>query len=352
MMPKISFIVPVYKVEKYINQCINSIISQTFKDFEVILVDDGSPDKCPAICDNYAELDNRVKVIHKENEGVDEARNTGIDAAIGEWIYFVDSDDWIEPDAAEILYNDAIRTGADCVMSDCVRCWNDGKRERIHLFSQAYFTNDKVQIENVQKWMLCHKMSPYYLPNANSGYAAPWGKFVKAAILKENNIRFNNYAKGVFDDGVYSLYLLDHVNKFYYNAKHTYNYRFVESSLTQAYKADAMDILKCSCELIDEFIQVTGKDENFKQAEYCRRVSFFAMYLSKHFYNANSNEKIRDTRKRLKKTLLTYPYDVAFRKAKFRNLPLKHAYILFCGKNKFFVGMRLYVQIRSIAKKN
>lgn len=351
-MPKISFIIPVYKVEKYIKQCIESILNQTFDDFEIVLIDDGSPDNCPDICDKYANYDSRVKVVHKENEGVDEARNVGIEIASGEWAYFVDSDDWLEPNAAEILYNDAMRTGADCVMSDCVRCWDNGRRQRIRLFSQEYYIEDRKEIENVQKFILCHKFSPYYVPNADSGYAAPWGKFVKMTILKENNIRFNSYAKGVFDDGVYSLYLLDHVKRFYYNAKHTYNYRIVESSLTHAYNVNAMNVLKCSCELVDEYIEKTGKDECFRQAEYCRRVSFFASYLSKHFYNLNNDEKPEETKNRILATLKNYPYDIAFRKAKYRNLPIKHAYILFCGKYKIIAGLKLYTVFKLKMKKD
>ena len=95
--PEISVIVPVYRVEKYLNDCIDSILAQTFTDFELILVDDGSPDSCPALCDAAAERDNRVRVIHKQNGGVSTARNAGLDAAQGNWIGFVDSDDMIDP---------------------------------------------------------------------------------------------------------------------------------------------------------------------------------------------------------------------------------------------------------------
>lgn len=96
-MTKISVIVPVYKVEKYIGECINSILAQTFKDFELILVDDGSPDKSGEICDSYAKKDNRIKIFHKKNGGVSSARNFGIDKAVGEWLCFIDSDDTILP---------------------------------------------------------------------------------------------------------------------------------------------------------------------------------------------------------------------------------------------------------------
>lgn len=101
----ISVIVPVYKVEPYLDRCVRSIVEQTYTDLEIILVDDGSPDNCPAICDAWAERDSRVKVIHKQNGGLSDARNAGMDIATGEYIGFVDSDDWIAPEMYQILYN-------------------------------------------------------------------------------------------------------------------------------------------------------------------------------------------------------------------------------------------------------
>ena len=349
-MPKISFIVPVYGVEKYIHQCVDSILGQTFKDFELILVDDGSPDNCPVICDEYAQKDSRVKVIHKKNAGVSAARNTGIEASGGEWVYFVDSDDWLELDAAATLYNDAIENDADCVMSDCVKCYENGKTVRIYQFSQAFFTDSLEKISNIQKYMLCHKYSPYYSPNTSNGYAAPWGKFVKMSILKDNNIRFDPYAKGVFDDGIYSLYVLDHVKRFYFNRKHTYNYRMVGNSITHKFKENAMEIMKLNYELVDKFIKDTQKDESFIQAEACRRVSFFASYLSKYYFNPQSTLSVSEVRKKLLEDLSTWPYKEAFTVAKASNLEPKHRYILYCGKYKFYLGLKLYADLRRIAK--
>jgi glycosyltransferase involved in cell wall biosynthesis len=103
--PTFSIIVPVYNVERYIHKCIDSIINQSFKNIEVILVDDGSPDNCPLICDEYSQLDNRIKVIHKVNGGLSDARNFGIKAAIGEYIMFLDSDDYLEENACELFSN-------------------------------------------------------------------------------------------------------------------------------------------------------------------------------------------------------------------------------------------------------
>lgn len=119
-MPLISVIVPVYKVESYLSRCIDSILSQSFTDFELILVDDGSPDNCGKICDEYANKDNRIKVIHKKNGGLSSARNAGIDWAFensnSHWLTFIDSDDWIHPQYLELLLSGATSTNTDiCV---------------------------------------------------------------------------------------------------------------------------------------------------------------------------------------------------------------------------------------------
>ncbi|MCD8354636.1 MAG: glycosyltransferase [Clostridiales bacterium] len=344
-MPKISFIVPVYGVEKYIHQCVDSILGQTYTDFELILVDDGSPDNCPQICDEYAAKDARVTVIHKKNAGVSEARNTGIDAASGEWAYFVDSDDWIELDACEKLMRDAEQTGADCIMSDCV-IMADTYQKRLHQFSQIFFTDDPETIQSIQKYVLCHKFSPYYVKGLSNGYAAPWGKFVKLSIIKDNHIRFDPYAKGVFDDGVYSLYLLNHVKKFYYNDEHTYNYRIVGSSLTHAFKPVSVDILKRNSELVRRFIAETGKDHTFVVAEANREVAFLTSQLSKYFFNPK-NPKTRSERyAELKKTLGEEPFSSAIRNCEIKYLEDQHKYSAVCMKAKFLFGLELYAKLK------
>ena len=124
-MPVISVIVPVYKVERYLHECVHSLLAQTFSDIEVILVDDGSPDGCGAICDAYAKSDSRVCVIHQKNGGLSCARNTGIAHARGEYLCFVDSDDYVAPDYCETLY--AMLKDSDCDFSVCGVCrFQDG----------------------------------------------------------------------------------------------------------------------------------------------------------------------------------------------------------------------------------
>lgn len=119
-IPQISVIVPVYNVEKYLSRCIESILSQTFTDFELLLIDDGSTDRSGEICDEYAKKDTRIRVFHTKNRGVSAARNLGLDNAKGEWISFVDSDDWVENDYLKSLFNDNFLTENKCVICESV----------------------------------------------------------------------------------------------------------------------------------------------------------------------------------------------------------------------------------------
>ena len=123
----ISVIIPVYKVEKYLDKCVESIVNQTYKNLEILLVDDGSPDNCPKMCDDWAKKDDRIKVIHKENAGVSMARNTGIDNASGEYIAFVDSDDYILPTMYEKLLESAEQNNSDIVMCRFSNVYEDGR---------------------------------------------------------------------------------------------------------------------------------------------------------------------------------------------------------------------------------
>lgn len=128
--PKVSIILPIYGVEKYLSRCMESVLNQTMKDIEIIMVDDGSPDSCPQLCDKYALMDNRVKVIHKGNGGLGYARNSGLEIASGEYVAFLDSDDFVDLNAYETLYNAAVSVGADAVFADSYVECPDGKWEK------------------------------------------------------------------------------------------------------------------------------------------------------------------------------------------------------------------------------
>ena len=128
-MKKITVIIPIYNAEKYLERCVNSVLAQTQTDLEIILIDDGSSDNSPMICDSYASKNDNVSVIHQKNAGVSAARNVGIETATGKYIGFVDSDDWIEPKMFERLLSEAERTESDVVMCDATTVYEDGRTQ-------------------------------------------------------------------------------------------------------------------------------------------------------------------------------------------------------------------------------
>ncbi len=169
--PLISIIVPVYKVEPFIERCLDSVITQTYRNLEIILIDDGSPDNCGAICDEYALRDDRIHVFHQENRGVSASRNAGLDVVTGDYIVFVDSDDYIAPDMIEGVVREAERESADIVIFDY---FIDNAKE-VH----AVKTLDSIKsLEQIQEMILMDTY-PSYL----------WNKFYRAALF--DNVRMS-----------------------------------------------------------------------------------------------------------------------------------------------------------------
>lgn len=169
-MPKISVIVPVYKAEKYIRRCVDSILAQTFTDFELLLVDDGSPDNSGAICEEYAARDSRVKVFHKENGGVSSARNLGLDNAKGEWVTFVDADDWIAETFIQGLYKPISECeDVDFVQGGCLNYAN-GEVVGINQKYDDYIGNDYAKLFAEFRGLAISKLFKATLFRTESGY--------------------------------------------------------------------------------------------------------------------------------------------------------------------------------------
>ena len=163
MNERISIIVPVFNVEKYIERCVKSIENQSYRNLEIILVDDESPDRCPQICDEYAKRDERIKVLHKKNGGLSDARNAGLDVATGEYIAFVDSDDWVETDFIETLYRNAESENADISIIGCTLVWDNGRKKQLSNEDEYYLFDKETAIRELLKQkkfycMTCQKM--------------------------------------------------------------------------------------------------------------------------------------------------------------------------------------------------
>ena len=158
-MPVISVIVPIYKVEPYLRKCIDSVLAQTFTDFELILVDDGSPDNCGAICDEYAAKDDRIRVIHQENRGLSAARNAGIDWAFAhsdsQWLTFIDSDDIVAPDFLAKMISATEQAHADLCVCDFLSVFPAGKEEKDTLVIPERVSTGNALLEGMTLRLFC-----------------------------------------------------------------------------------------------------------------------------------------------------------------------------------------------------
>ena len=198
-MSEVSIVVPVYKVEPYLRQCLDSVLAQSFADFELILVDDGSPDNCGAICDEYAERDDRIRVIHQENAGQGKARNVGMDHAVGKYLIFLDSDDYWLPSTLEMLYSEAERNQTQVLVFGAVPFWDGMEEPEKH----------PVYRHTVQNGIV--KSGPESLKSALDAkeyYTSPCLRFYLLRYMRETGLRFDE--ERIHEDVTFSFlaYLL------------------------------------------------------------------------------------------------------------------------------------------------
>ena len=268
--PLISIIVPVYQVEKYLEKCINSIIAQTYKNLEIILVDDGSTDSCPAICDRFKEEDSRIKIIHQENGGLSLARNVGLEHATGDFIGFVDSDDWIEPNMYEVLMSALQETGADIAVCDRQIETSDPKLISIDITScerKLYSSEEALRmIINKERFI----------------YSYVWNKLYKRTILA--NIQFLNNT--IYEDILWTPQVVGNTKLLVCVDCPYYHYQSRAESLTHNNQNEVQRLLnkiemyKKRLEYIHKYYPSLEKITVFKLQIFC-----FHEYM-----NINSNE--------------------------------------------------------------
>lgn len=246
-MPLVSIIVPVYKTEEYIHECVDSLINQTLKDIEIILVDDGSPDNCPGICDDYADNDNRIVVIHKDNGGLSDARNVALEAAKGDYIGFVDSDDFVEPTMFEKLYNSAITHNSD--ISICSHSLINSSRKDVSLpFKNDVYKDDEI-IDNFIIPLLGDDRDAdiYYLEG-----------FVCRQLFKRELIahhKFRSEREFFAEDVVFDLEIYQECSRISVVNEPLYCYRYNEESLSNRYRPNVWNMLSNLLSFMDSIIE-------------------------------------------------------------------------------------------------
>lgn len=268
----ISVIVPIYKAESYLDKCIESIVNQTYKNIEVILVDDGSPDNCPKICDNWAKKNERIKVIHKQNGGVSSARNVGIENATGKYICFIDSDDSVENEYFEKFIKEI--QNFELVVCGYSKVLNGEKKGKVLFSNEARNVIPKNQIMNLYQKVLI---------------SAPWAKFYQKSIIDENNIRFPE-DMSLGEDMVFNFSYIDKIENIAIINESLYNYNLDnDNSLLRKYRKDLFDINKKLYNKLDTYVYSWNLDESQMQIFNNAKYYGYANVLFNTFEKSNSD---------------------------------------------------------------
>lgn len=311
-MSKISVIAPIYKVEKYLPRCIESILNQTYKDIELILVDDGSPDNSGKICDEYASKDERVKVIHKKNEGVSKARNTGIECAQGEYFFFIDSDDYIDEVTLEHLYDVASKNDFDCVACGLRYVYEKDNRTEEYPLPQA----EVYDWDNINS--IYEKLLSFH------GFDGIYAKLYKTEIAKRNQIK-NAEHLCILEDGSFVFDMYRHCKRVAFVENCYYNYiQTLSSSLMKKYNDNVKDAIEYyfnSSKWILSHLSHENKDRYF--CSLFSRILEFALQIY-----VRSNLKSKEKKTKLKELLKNNAVANIIREVKKECVPKKKRRVL------------------------
>lgn len=292
----LSVIIPVYKVKGYINRCIDSVLEQTYRNIEIILVDDGSPDGCAAICDAYEEKHNSIKVIHKPNGGLSSARNAGMHVATGKYVFFVDSDDWIDSGCISKLVEIAEREKVDFVRTRAKYAhWPNHPDGTVCDFGiERMMRTGRYDRDTIEKEILPICIAT---PQITFGpIVSAWGTLYKRALLAQHQIEFYEDVR-YSEDCIFNARVLMVTDSFYYlNEPNYYNYFYNSTSITKSFRADRWESNK---NLIRRFEEEFGEETRFDIPQQLWRKRLFCILstLSERRNLSTLKEKIEFCRK-------------------------------------------------------
>lgn len=254
MKTKISVIIPVYNVEKYLDRCVNSIVNQTYRDLEIILVDDGTRDRSGQICDRWTQKDSRIKVIHKSNGGLGSARNVGIKIAEGEYIAFVDSDDYIAPSICQDCIDQLKKHKADICYFGSARVYPDGTVRVNHSFFPDYLNGR----EELQKEIMPKCYGRY--PGDAFGIGTAWGGIYRRELIQRYKIEFPSERELISEDYVFTADICYVADSIAFVNKIGYLYCENETSLSHSYREDRFE--KNVCFYLNRVEDIRRKQQN------------------------------------------------------------------------------------------
>lgn len=343
MKPKVSIVIPIYKVpEKYMRKCIESLQKQSLQNIEIILVDDGSPDECGRICDSYKEQDSRIVVIHKENGGLAAARNTGVEVARGEWITFVDGDDWIDSVACE----EAMTAGEEKQVD--IVCWGyakDYKNKSWNYEYSKYFQNGKVY-----KGTECAYFQEMAL-NFDSHISTAYAKLIRRDFLIKNSISHDGNLRQGWEGIEFCVRLFGAANRILFLEEWWYHYTYNLQSISnvRGEKNNAY-VLGCIDKIANEIREYPNKDELKKWLN--NRIMYLVVATAvSGYFNPTNQENYNIRKEQFNKFLSTPIIKKAFYEYENRTLSIQRKIVIFCAKHRLYFILELLGKLRMVQKR-
>lgn len=281
--PAVSVVIPVYNVEAYLARCVDSVLAQSLQDLQIILVDDGSPDGCPQICDEYAGRDARIRVIHKKNGGLASARNAGMDAAEGKWLFFLDSDDWLEPDGLETLMAVGEEQQVDFVRYRAIRSGWPGMAEHapcmvepVRELRHGYYSREQIRAEVYPRLLITPQLTMGAVVGA-------WGSLYRLDFLRRHDLRFYEEVR-FSEDLVFSARVVRAAGSFYFiDTPGVYHYFYNPNSISKSFREGRWD----SCRALIETCERDFQDDpeyDFSSQLHCLRWFCIMLALGQRAY--------------------------------------------------------------------
>ena len=337
----VSVIIPVYKVpEKMLRTCIESVIKQTHKNIEIILIDDGSPDNCGVICDEYAQKDDRVNVIHKVNEGLSEARNTGVRNSNGKWIMFVDGDDWIESDMCQVMFENAEKDSVQLVICGISKDYGSAKEEY-----KFYLEDNKVYSNDECRW-LQEQLLVY-----NGNIAVAYSKLILKEFIFEYDVFHNKNLKQGAEGLEFNLRLFENINKVKFINKPFYHYVYNDMSISASHNEKNHELVVKCFDKINEFVKLSANSEKLSHWFDNRLLYVIITTAISGYFNPTNLESYKEKKRKYKEYLSKPIIKKAMKTKNKKGLSKQRLIVLWMIKNKQFWMLDIMGKIRKMQKK-
>lgn len=349
MNPLVSIIVPIYNVEKYLQQCVDSLVEQTYKNLQIILVDDGSKDYSGEICDQYKEFDNRIEVIHKENGGPSSTRKAGMDAVLGQYVMFLDGDDWLDKDAIEQCVIQLEKNAElGCVLFSYVK-----EMETIsvpmHIMNDTQVFVGNEVTNKIHRRLFGLSSEELNHPERMENIVSCCMKLYRVDYAKQGKY-FDTSLVGSCEDGLFNIYALQNCRYAMYLDKPFYHYRKREDSLTKSFRPKLIEQWQTLFSIMDSFIKENKLGEQYREA-LNNRIALSITSIALNELN-NPNQKIFGHVKVIRCYLRQDTYRAAVKQIRISNLPKTWKILLMCCKMKwaFFVYCASKMMIKMTKK--